>query len=100
MMLKLFFKSILYGLRGFYEEFRPIILFFASTMIPIAVVWWIGKLFTEDSNVLVLAAIIAAVVGFVLLVNYSRCKEAMAYQKEYQVSFEEAWIMTKASDDW
>jgi ABC-type transport system involved in cytochrome c biogenesis permease subunit len=97
-MIKLFFKSMCMGIRTFYEETRPIILLLMFLGTPTIIVGFIGKIFPQCKDYLIIFAIIGCILGFSLLCSYVHFKDAINYSKEHDVSFEEAWKETKAND--
>ena len=97
--MKLFFKSMWYGVKSSYQENRRLVLFWASLFIPEIVVWVIGNIFGISKGIQLTLAIIAIIASVCLLGNYLHYEEAVKYSKKYEVSFEEAWIRTKPSDD-
>lgn len=97
--MKLFFKSMWYGVKASYQENRRFILFMASMYIPVGVVGTITEILGISYGIQLILAIIAIITSVCLLVNYLHYADALEYSKKHDVSFEYAWICTKPSDD-
>lgn len=97
--MKKFFKSICYGVRGSYEENREIILFLVEVIVSTFIGYLIWKCFFVSDDALLACMLIVNIIGFFIWGNYLHYTEANSYEKENDVSFEEAWKATKPKDN-
>lgn len=97
--MKIFFKSMWYGMKASYTENRRLIIALFSAFSSILISVGIARLLTNNDGIVLLIVIPSFILGMYLCFSYLHYKDATDYAKKHNVSFETAWNNTKPDDE-